>query len=213
MSQATLRDVTLKTVANYGHAAEQAIDTYRAGGQRLIAAMQQGVERATERGAGFLVPKFVAAVRQASKQFGTVAGKGLDAISWQTGRVVEFGKAGVTAQVERVASFTERFDNRIVVTGVEAAVRLSLPGAQAALKVSERVAANADRIHGSVVAEKPAKARAAKPAKAKKAVKKAVATVKRAPRKAAVEAAPVKAVRVRRARKVEAPAPAAEAAA
>ena len=36
MTQATLRAVTLKTVANYRHAAERAVGAYRAGGHRLI---------------------------------------------------------------------------------------------------------------------------------------------------------------------------------
>ena len=40
MSHSTLRDVTLQTVANYSRAAEQAVDCYRAGGQRLITELE-----------------------------------------------------------------------------------------------------------------------------------------------------------------------------
>lgn len=206
MSQATLRDVTLKTVANYSRAAEFAVDCYRAGGQRLITAMQEGVERATERGSEYLVPRMVDAMRQASQQFGNFAGKGLDVISEQTERAIEFGKSGMSAQVERVASFTDQIDNRIVVNGLEAAVRFSMPGAKAALKLSERIAAKAEKAHDKVAEAKPVRRRKTKAtatATATKAVRKAAATVKRRARKVVAEVAPAKAPRRRRAAAVE----------
>lgn len=208
MSQATLRDVTLKTVANYSRAAEYAIDCYRAGGHRLISAMQEGVERATVRGSEYLVPRMVNVMRQASQQFGSFAEKGLDAISDQTERALELGKAGMTAQVERVASLTDQIDNRIVVGGLEAAVRLSMPGAKAALKLSERVAARAEQAHDKVATVKPARRRKTKAtatvaATATKSVRRAATTVKRKARKVVAEVAPAKAPRRRRVAPVE----------
>ena len=197
MSQATLRTVTLKTVANYGHAAETAVGTYRRGGHRLISAIQRRVDRAAARGAEVIMPRLFDAVRRASHQVGAIAGKGVDAVSTRTERAIELGKAGVTAQVERVATLAGRLDGGPLATGLGAAVRLSMPGAKAALKASERVAASADMVHGKV-AGKPA-------ATAKKQARKAVATVKRAARKAAAKVAPVaKAPRARRAAKTSA---------
>jgi len=205
MSQVSLRSLTLETVANYSRAAELAIDAYRAGSHRLIAAMQRGVDQVASRSAEVIVPRMVAAVRRASEQVGDFAGKGVDAFSTRTERAIEASTAGVTAQVERVADLADAIDNRALATGLQTAVRFSLPGAQVALKVSERVAANADKVHGTVAAEsKPVKAvrRAAKPVGAvKKQAKKAVATAKRGARKAA--AAPAKVAR-RAAKTVEA---------
>jgi hypothetical protein len=205
MTQATLRRVTLQTVANYSQAAERAVGAYRAGGHRLIAAMQAGVDRIASQGADVVVPRLAAAVRKASHRVGAFAVKRLDAVTTRTERAIEAGKAGVTAQVTRVATLAEGVDNRALATGLQTAVRLSLPGAQVALKVSERVAANADKMLDTIAAAKPAKAmrRAAKPAVAKKA-KKAVATVKRAARKAVAQAAPAKAPRARRTTKAAA---------
>jgi hypothetical protein len=200
MSQVTLRSVTLETVANYSHAAERAVGAYRAGGHRLIAVMQRGLDRAAARGADRLAPRLAAAIRRVGEQVGGFAGKGLDAVSTGTERAIEMSKAGFTAQVKRVAELADGIDNRAVVTGLQAAVKLSLPGAQAALAVSERVAAGADTVYGTVAGKQPAKAarRAAKPAKK---ARKAAAPVRRVSRKAAVKAAPAKVVRTRRAPK------------
>lgn len=203
MSHSTLREVTLQTVANYSRAAEQAVDCYRAGGQRLIAAMQDGVDRVAERSTDYFVPRVVNAMRKASRQFGRYAVKGLDALSTQTERAIEFGKTGMSAQVERVASFTDRIDNPMVVSGVETAARLSMPGARAALRLSKRLAASAEKAHDKVAGAVPARGRKAKATTTtKKVVRKAAATVKRAARTVAAEVAPVRAPRARRAPKV-----------
>ena len=50
MTQTSLRTVTLKTLANYRHAAERAVGAYRAGGERLIAVMRSSVDQAAQRG-------------------------------------------------------------------------------------------------------------------------------------------------------------------
>ena len=200
MSHTSLRTVTLETVANYSHAAERAVGAYRAGGHRLIAVMQRSVDRAAARGADRVAPRLAAAIRRVSERVGSFAGKGLDAVSTNYERAIELSKAGITSQVKRVADLADGIDNRAVVTGLQAAVKLSLPGAQVALTVSERVAAGADTVYGTVAGKQPAKAlrRAAKPVKK---AKKAAAPVKRASRKIAVKAVPVKATRARRAPK------------
>ena len=205
MSQASLRAVALETVANYSRAAELTVGAYRAGGHRLIAVMQRGVDQAASRGAERLAPRLAAAIRRVSDRVGSIAGKGLDAVSASTERAIELGKAGFTAQVERVASLAEGVDNRALSSGLQGAVRLSLPGAQAALAVSERVAASADKVYGTVAgkqAAKPARRAAAKPARKAKRV--AAPAKPAARRKAAVKAAPAKAARARRATKVAA---------
>lgn len=166
MTPTSLRTVTLKTVANYTQAAERAVGAYRAGGHRLISAMQRGVDQAAKQGAERLAPRLAAALRRASGNMTGLAAKGLDAVSSGTERVIELGSTGMSKQVARVADMVDGVDNRVVASGLQAAVRVSLPGAQVALALSERVAAGADKLAGA-------------PVKVKTAVKSAVAKAKR----------------------------------
>ena len=202
MTQTSLRAVTLKTVANYTQAAERAVGAYRAGGHRLISAMQRGVDQAAKQGAERLAPRLAAALRRASGSMTGLAAKGLDAVSSRTERAIEMSSTGVSTQVSRVADLAEGADNRVVVSGLQAAVRISLPGAQAALAISERVAAGASKLPGApvkvkaVVAKaKPAasagrRAAAKRDAKVEVVAKTAAATVKKA-KKAKKAIAPV----------------------
>ena len=143
----TLRSVTLQTVANYTQAAECAVQAYRVGGHRLIAAVQRGVDRATVQGPERLSD----VVRRASGNVGDLAIKGVDAVSKGSERAIELGSNGLTAQVTRVADLIDGVDNRIVVNGLQAVSRVSLPGAHAALALSKRVAAVAHKLPGTTV--------------------------------------------------------------
>lgn len=148
MTQTTLRAVTLKTVANYTQAAERAVGAYRASGHRLISALQRGVDRAAKQGSERLAPRLADALRRASGNVGGLAAKGLDAVSRRTEQVIELGSTNMSTQLGRVADLAEGVDNRVLASGVHAAVRISLPGAKAALALSQRVAAGADKLAG-----------------------------------------------------------------
>jgi hypothetical protein len=194
MTQSTLRAVTLKTVANYTHAAERAVGAYRAGGHRLIGVMQRSVDRAAKQGAERLAPRLAAALHRANTRVSGLAVKSLDAVSSRTERVIELGSTGVTSQLKRMADLVEGVDNRVVASGVQAAARISLPGAQAALALSERVVAGVGKLPGL---------QAAKPAKpAKRAARSRVAAEVEAPVKAVAQRA---AATVKKARKAVAP--------
>ena len=178
MTQVTLRAVTLKTADNYRHAAERAVGAYRAGGHRLVAVMQKGVDQAATRGAERFVPPLAAAMRRAGDSVGTLAVKGIDAVSDGSGRVIEFSATRFTNRVERLAEMAGGVDYPVVVTGLKAAVRFSLPAAQAALAVSERVAAGADKLETAVAGSRSSRAktaasrvRRAAPAKGRSATK------------------------------------------
>src|SRR5574337_1057592 len=151
MSHASLRTITLETVANYSRAAERTIRAYRAGGHRLIALMQRSVDRAA------------------------------------------------TRRAVRVAEFAHTVDNRTLAGGLQAAAKLSLPGAQAARAMSERVAASADTMYGALAGRRTAKPAARRAAPAPRKATKAVRKVARSARKAAAEAIAPKAPRARRA--------------
>ncbi len=142
MTKTTLRTTTLETVANYRRVAEHAVGAYRASGHRLLAVMQRNLDRSTSR----IAPQLAEALRQTSNRVGEVAAEGIDIVSVQTQRVIQRGTSGVTARIDRVADLVEGIENRYVATGLQAAARLSLTGAQAALMVSEKLAAGADKL-------------------------------------------------------------------
>ena len=156
MNTSSLRAVTLKTVANYAQAAERAVVAYRVGGHRLIAAMQRGVDLAAQNGP----ERLATALRRAGGNVSDLASTGLDAVSSRTERAIEIGSTGVTAQLARAADLAEGVDNKLVASGLQAVARISLPGAQAALALSERVVAGAGKLPGSPLAKAGAKVRA-----------------------------------------------------
>ena len=131
MTKTTLRAVTLKTVDNYRQVAERTVGAYRASGLRLLSVFNRGVDRATRRGTD-------------------VATQGIDKVSEQTERVIEMGSARVSAQVERVADLVEGIENRYIATGLQAAARVSLSGAQAALTISEKLATGANKLSSAI---------------------------------------------------------------
>ena len=198
MTQSTLRTVARETVSNYRQVAEHAIGAYRASGHRLLAMMSRNLDRGTRR----IAPQLAEVVSQTSSKVTAVAAKGIDSVSARTERVVGIGAAGVNAQIDRVADLARGIENRYVATGLQTAARFSLSGAQAALTVSEKLAAGADKLAQAVggkhlrgtkamararTAVKAAR-RAAAPAKprAAKAAKPAVKA--KAPRRAAAKA-------------------------
>ena len=188
MTTPSLRTVTLKTVANYRHAAERTLRAYRSGSQRLIAVVRDGVDQAAQRGAEPYVPALAAAVRRAGDNLGQLAHQGLDAVSERSSRAIAVSADSMTTQVQRVADLADGVDNKVVATGLQAAVRVSMPGARLALAVSERVASGADKL-----ADVAAGAKANKANKANKAVKAAGKRVRTAKAEATDVAAEVKA--------------------
>jgi hypothetical protein len=146
MTQSTLRKVTLQTVANYRQVAEHAVGAYRANGHRLIALVRGNLDRGTT----LIAPRVATALTQANVKVSEIAAKGIDGVSAQTERAIELGSARVAARIGRVADFVEGIENRYVATGLQAAARLSLTGAQAALALSEQMAAGADKLAAAV---------------------------------------------------------------
>lgn len=160
MTPTTLRSVTLKTVANYRHAAEHAVVAYRTGGHRLLAVILRGLDRAATQGAGRYAPGLAAALQRANGSVGSLAGKGLDKFSSGTERVIAAGSDGVKAQLARVADLAKGVDNETVANGLQAVARLSLPGAQAALALSKKVAEGADKLSTAAAGRAAARTKA-----------------------------------------------------
>ena len=142
MNNTTLRTVTLETVANYRQVAERAVGAYRDSGHRLLAMMSRNFDRSTAR----IAPRLAETLRQTNTKLSDVAAKGIDTVSAQTERVIELGSTRMAARIDRVADLVEGIENRYVATGLQTAARFSLTGAQAALTLSEKLAAGADKL-------------------------------------------------------------------
>ena len=204
MTVQTLSSVTLETIENYRQAATLAVDAYRAGSLRLIGAVNGGIDSVYSR-TGKVAPQLTKTVAQLRGDLSDIIVKGVGEVASRTDKVIEASSETAVVGVTKVAKFSARIDNPIVANGLEAAVRLSLPGAQVARTVSAKVAVGADvlaRVAAGkkvAVAKKPAVR--AKAAAAKRKVARKVASAKTAVRKAA---APRKAVAATKAKPVRA---------
>lgn len=198
MTIQTLSNVTIETIENYRNAANAAVKAYRVGSQRLIDAVNAGLEKGVYARTEEYAPNLTLTMNQLRGNVTDIIVKGVDGVSANTERAITVSTTAAAERVSKVAEFAAGFDNRVVVSGLDAAVRLSMPGAKAALAVSAKVAERADAL-SRAVAGKPVKAAARKAAKAveKKAVRaKRVVTRKASAAKAeVVRRAPVKRAR------------------
>lgn len=203
MNAQTLSSVTLETIENYRHAASLAVGAYRVGSLRLIEAVNGGIDSVYVR-TGKVAPQLTKAVSQLRGDFSDIIVKGVGEVASRTDKAIEVSSETAVIGVAKVAKFAAGIDNAIVVNGLEAAVRLSLPGAQVARTVSAKLAEGADVLARVAAGKKPAALK--KPvARAKKAVAQAKAAVtKPVARKAAASrkaVAPVNAKPARAKRK------------
>lgn len=197
MSTQTLSRVTLETLANVRTAATQVVAAYGAGSRRLVHAVDGSVQQQ-------VLPVTMRLVPAAGERLDTVRGsvsravdKGIvDAVT-RSEKLIGRGNHFVVAQVERWTDRVADIDNTMVVQGLDAAARLSLPAAQLACLVSGKVAEGATRLADAAGAH-PVAAPARKAAKAgARRVQQAAAKAPRAVRKPVAKA--VKTVRSRRA--------------
>lgn len=171
MTIQTLSNVTVKTIENYRNAAHAAVKAYQVGTLRLIEAVNTGIEKNVYARTEAVVPNLTETMNQLRGNVTDIIVKGVDGVSANTDKAIVASSAAATERVAKVAKLAAGIDNRIVVSGLEAAVRLSMPGAKAALAVSAKVAEGADALSRAV---------AGKPVKAAQPVKKTAVRTKRA---------------------------------
>lgn len=190
MSVQTLSSITLETIENYRNAAIFAVDAYRAGSLRLIDAVNGGIDTVYSR-TGKVAPQLTKTVAQLRGDLSDVIVKGVGEVASRTDKAIEVSSETAVAGVTKVAKFTSGIDNPIVVNGLEAAIRLSMPGAQVARTVSAKVAERADALARAAGGRKNAVGKVV--ARTKKAASTAKRTVTR--KAAATQAATQKATR------------------
>lgn len=193
MNNASLSHLTLATIENYRHAANQAAHAYRVGSHRLIGALNQSLEQNVDPRTIKVAPQLTSQMLQVRARMTEVVGKGIDQLTTRTEKAVEVGSDGAAKQVRKVAAYAAGIDNPTVANGLQTVARLSLPGAKVALAVSSKVAAGA-KVLSSRAQGKPVKPAATKAVKAvvkrasaaKRTVAKTARTAAVAPKKVAV---------------------------
>lgn len=190
MTIRTLSSVTLQTIENYRHAAELSVKTYRTGSNRLIHALNDTLAKNVDGRAGRVAPKLTDRLVQVRGGLTDIMVKGVGNVSAGTEKVIELSSDTATKGVTQVAEFAAGIENRVAANGIEAVVRLSMPGAEVARALSEKIVEGAGKL---------SRAAAGKPVKASRAVKSVQKTAVRAQRTVVRKATATKAAVTRKA--------------
>lgn len=206
MTVQTLSSVTLETIENYRNAAMLAVNAYRVGSLRLIDAVNGGLDKNVYPRTSKVAPQLTKTVAQVRGDLSDIIVKGVGEVAVRTDKVIEVSSSAMAGGVTKVAEYAAAIDNPIVVNGLEAAVRISLPGAQVARTVSAKVAEGADKLARVAGGKKNAVGKVAVRAKkaattAKRTVVRKAAATKTAVRKAAAPRKPVVATKATRAKR------------
>jgi hypothetical protein len=195
MNTPTLSHLTLQTLDNCRTAANQAVVAYRLGSHRLVNVVNAALENSVYPRTAKLAPKATRRIDGVRGNVSDVVVKGIDQVAERTEQAIELGSTAAAAQVKKAARFAAGNRNSIVASGLQTAVRLSMPGAKVALAVSGKVAEGASALADAAGARPVRKAvRKTVPKTASKTVRK---TVRTATAQIKRQAAPV----VRRAKK------------
>lgn len=180
MNNQTLSHVTLQTLTNCRTAANQAVAAYRLGSHRLVGALNRTLEHSVYPRTARLAPQATRRLDGVRGNVSDVVVKGIDQFAERTGQVIELGSSAAATQVHNVARLAAGVDNDIVASGLQAAARLTLPGAKVALVVSGKVADGATALANAAGARPVRKA-------AKAARKTASSTVSKTVRQTATK--------------------------
>ena len=207
MNNPTLSHLTLQTLDNYRTAANQAVAAYRLGSRRLVSMLNATLENSVYPRTAKLAPVATRRMDGVRGNVSDVVVQGIDQVAERTEQAIEMGTTAAATQVKRAARFAAGIDNELVASGLQTALRLSMPGAKVALAVSGKVAEGASALAGAAGA-RPARKTARKAARktsrktaAKTAVKTARQTAVKAVRKVASKVQREAAPTVRRADK------------
>lgn len=179
MTQPSLSTVTLATIENYRHAASLAVMAYRTGSNRLIDAVNTSIDANVYSRTEKLAPQLTGKLVQVRTGMTDIMVKGIDSVSTGSDKAIEASSTTATLGVAKVAKFAAGIDNRVVANGIDAVVRLSMPGAQMAQSLSAKVAVGADTLSRAAAGQQRQTQRSAKAVKAVKAVKKAAVKTQR----------------------------------
>lgn len=170
MTASTLRSTTLATIENYRNAGLQAARAYRLGGHRLLHAVNSGLEQKVDSRTAPWAPQITDTLAGLRGRIADVAAKGITQVAQRTEQVVDFGSDSAKGQVTQVASWLRDWQagaaSPLLANGLQAAARLTLPGAKVALAVSGKLSDGADGLSRLAKGKSTAVAKTARSAKA-----------------------------------------------
>ena len=189
MNNPSLSRVTLQSLENYRTAATQAVVATRLGGHRLVGAVNGALKNSVYPRTAKLAPRATDRMNQVRGNVSEVVVKGIDQVAQSAEKAIELSSTTAAAQVSKLAKFAAGVNNQIVANGLQAAARLTMPGAKAALALSSQVAkgatALADAAGARPVRQAVRKAAAGSSRKLAPVARNAKATVKTAGRRVA----------------------------
>ena len=189
MNNPSLSRVTLQSLENYRTAATQAVVATRLGGHRLVGAVNGALKNSVYPRTAKLAPRATDRMNQVRGNVSEVVVKGIDQVAQSAEKAIELSSTTAAAQLSKVAKFAAGVNNQIVANGLQAAARLTMPGAKAALALSSQVAkgatALADAAGARPVRQAVRKAAAGSSRKLAPVARNAKATVKTAGRRVA----------------------------
>lgn len=148
MNTPTLSHLTLQTLDNYRAAANQAVLACRIGGHRLVTVVNATLENSVYPRTAKLAPYATRRIDGVRGNVSEVVVKGIDQVAQRTEQAIELSSSAAAAQVKKVVRFATGIDNDIVAVGLQAAARLTVPGAKVALVLSGKVAEGAQALAG-----------------------------------------------------------------
>ena len=150
MNTQSLNSVTLATIENYRHAANQATRAYQLGTQRLINALNGSLEKNIDSRIDSIAPQLNSSIVSARSRVTDIVVKGINEIAKRTEQAVDVGYDNAAAQVTKVAKLVDGIDNSTVAQGLATVARLSLPVANVGLTVSSKLVSGVQAISGAV---------------------------------------------------------------
>ena len=180
MSAQYLSHVTLETLENYRNAATQGVAAYRSGGHRLVGAVNGALQHSVYPRTAKLAPRATEFMNEMRGNVSQIVVKGLDQTAARAATAIELGAKAAGTQLNKLARFAARVDNPVVADGLQAAARLTMPGAKVALAISGKVAAGAMALADAAGA-RPVRSAARKAAAAPRRMAKRAATAAKAP--------------------------------
>jgi hypothetical protein len=143
MTNPSLSRVTLQSLENYRTAATQAVVATRLGGHRLVGAVNGALKNSVYPRTAKLAPRATDRMNQVRGNVSEIVVKGIDQVAQSAEKAIELSSTTAAAQVSKVAKFAAGVNNQMMANGLQAAARLTMPGAKVALVVSSRVAQGA----------------------------------------------------------------------
>ena len=185
MNNPSLSRVTLQSLENYRTAATQAVVATRLGGHRLVGAVNGALKNSVYPRTAKLAPRATDRMNQVRGNVSEIVVKGIDQVAESVEKAIEVSSTTAAAQVSKVAKFAAGVNNQIVANGLQAAARMTMPGAKVALVVSSRVAQGATALADAAGARPVRKAAAGSSRKLAPLARKTQAAVKSAGRRVA----------------------------